>query len=1092
MKYFKAGYYAAGVKKLFENDSRKETVDLLLENLAYFSVATETELATGTANPIISVARNFICTGVPGVLSAYAEERLANVYGKPTDNTNLNFNFPDKLKDNILAALHIIDSRITIEFQAAEYSQRWDKMHQEFADTFNYSHIPAFLGNYFLQIPQRNVSIEDISPWVFSDLRSKISNKNKAFVFDFPYPIQNKTGLVIEIEETEPTTAAEKKQISMEEKFFAELGYQYFRIAAHRPGKVSEAVQPIKKLLDSEFFYMLKTNYSEPLHNSENGMAALQLALTPLAIARLQLTLLEFIASGKLSLNDLEWRIAVIERDVPCAEIAINDFKQLLENLFTLEGKFGRVPQIVLEVFSSKTFRNAELHPQNAKNIKYSDDFNSEKVYDLLLDISVLRRANLVEREFESKARLRAEIRSSAVCGRIPRVENFVPIKFPEFINKPGGHVFHVHEKAAVALAYFTQRIFRREKFTNQQLAMLNKLMQMKSVLATGSPRTDATQVYMLASLMQPSYTLLILPTKSASDKYCCNFKKYGFSKPLSLESFLQNPEYGRTYSGIMVSEAEFLYKAEFPELLKNLPSNVSFSFAVVEEAERISEHSTERNPYYIGLNKRIQAFFPSKGMLKLPIAGIANRLNYLSYSDVTHEYGFTPESIIELNNPDIYFELLLSTTGAPADKAIEYQGIKENLLAEKIKYANNKSGADIIVYPENLFLANTDRLEKQTGEDKIPEIQVSNPHLANLGDFYEPFLVSVPSSLEEMLEIAGMFSFIKTLEIKYSPHKTKAEHELEHILDDGSIGEEITELEENFDFQFSFERLKKQFPGREKEVQVADILLKGIPSETDEKASYKGILEVQSGKPDTVYTLEFPLTNDSIARISKFLNKYASAKFTPEYVQKCYHSSSDASGFLFELNLLSDVFVDSQGVYVPGALRKMYKEIYTLNDLLIAVLRLQVLGMVQTFFIDKKNNKLIISGKTEKPENYFVNLYAYLSRYFLPFQAGEVFRNIEKYPGKSIYEKLVYYLIDFIYNHTFAFKVEQIKQMERFMDLYDKQGAAEANTYLIAALKAKFVHRKMHPNLDSDTDGFIHSNFETVLATIRKTLCCC
>lgn len=74
-------------------------------------------------------------------------------------------------------------------------------------------------------------------------------------------------------------------------------------------------------------------NYKENYENntfSEDNLDTLQMALSPFAIARVQKTIIEAILRGVLNTVNTEWKICIIERDVPCAHLAVADCKECL------------------------------------------------------------------------------------------------------------------------------------------------------------------------------------------------------------------------------------------------------------------------------------------------------------------------------------------------------------------------------------------------------------------------------------------------------------------------------------------------------------------------------------------------------------------------------------------------------------------------------------------------------------------------------------------------------------------------------------------------------------------------------------------
>ena len=62
----------------------------------------------------------------------------------------------------------------------------------------------------------------------------------------------------------------------------------------------------------------------------------LQLVYSPIAIARVQKTVLEALMTDKLDFNHKTWKILVDEKDVPAAAIAFRDLAQMFNNLSKL------------------------------------------------------------------------------------------------------------------------------------------------------------------------------------------------------------------------------------------------------------------------------------------------------------------------------------------------------------------------------------------------------------------------------------------------------------------------------------------------------------------------------------------------------------------------------------------------------------------------------------------------------------------------------------------------------------------------------------------------------------------------------------
>ena len=111
--------------------------------------------------------------------------------------------------------------------------------------------------------------------------------------------------------------------------------------------------------------------------------------LIPFGIARIQKTIIQLLFEGKLHFNTSDWNIAIIEQDIPCAHLAIEDFKELITSLFALKGETAKMPNINIFIEGNKRFANANLYSSN--------NIDRNKKYDLFIDISILQRSGLTQ-----------------------------------------------------------------------------------------------------------------------------------------------------------------------------------------------------------------------------------------------------------------------------------------------------------------------------------------------------------------------------------------------------------------------------------------------------------------------------------------------------------------------------------------------------------------------------------------------------------------------------------------------------------------------------------------------------------------------
>lgn len=117
---------------------------------------------------------------------------------------------------------------------------------------------------------------------------------------------------------------------------------------------------------------------------------------------------MQALLSGAISLASEKWTILAIERDVPCAAIAISLLRESFEKLSAMDGSNVNLPQISLTIVSTKEFADSKLHMGNAVETSVPD-----KDFDLCIDISMLLRDNIDALPLNVKANAVYIIRSS-------------------------------------------------------------------------------------------------------------------------------------------------------------------------------------------------------------------------------------------------------------------------------------------------------------------------------------------------------------------------------------------------------------------------------------------------------------------------------------------------------------------------------------------------------------------------------------------------------------------------------------------------------------------------------------------------------
>jgi ATP-dependent DNA helicase RecQ len=254
-----------------------------------------------------------------------------------------------------------------------------------------------------------------------------------------------------------------------------------------------------------------------PLLRTEEGMQLLQLLYSPLGAARIQHVLLDCILSGVLDLSAAEWDIAIVERDVPCAAVAVEDLTTLLERLFVLEGASRKLPRINLQVYASAEFANSPLHAAGGLRPTVLAPGNTVAPCGLLLDVAMLRTADIPEPVIPFPETAIVRIRSAVSMQNHRPCTNSAAMVY-KGLGRHTSAGFEISDEAEAALLGLLEDVFGYTAFKPGQLEFLSRLLRGEHVITAMPPAAGKTLPVLLASVLQSTATLIVAPS---SDLLC-------------------------------------------------------------------------------------------------------------------------------------------------------------------------------------------------------------------------------------------------------------------------------------------------------------------------------------------------------------------------------------------------------------------------------------------------------------------------------------------------------------------------------------------------------------------------------------------
>lgn len=768
-----AGYIFDFIKKKLSESHDNSEVTALLKSLSYFEIDSDTT-TIDNSKPELAVLSNLISKGLPTRPSLFLEQFFLNAFKigeTKTDELGNMETIPNNSFDSIskllFKSLHTIDPRIKAEKSKLklEPSFEFDKIGSKYEEDFLFRHIPQFIGEEWFQLLESQREFTSIV-----NFDSTFTRQRTDFTIEFPYKISDKHGIVIEVDG--PHHWENQSQMILDgqrDTAAANAGWlNTLRIQTRNFGNIQSQLNRLRELSKENYFQILKQNFTTPFYQNETGLKTLQVVLSPFAIARLQKVLIHSILQNKLNLQSKKWNIAVIERDVPCAALAIADLQQQLKNIFALKDE-NVFPEIEVTVFVTPEFKLAEINKQDFKkhfsNIKFIDVANatSNIEFDLLLDISILQRNGFSGNEIFIAAKNKVVIRSSHHQHTERQFLTSDIISFTNFvtpnIQEPEKTVFDPDK--VLLLEYFLQNIFRKETFRAGQLEILNKALQGQSVIGLLPTGGGKSLTYQLAALLQPGICLVIDPIKSLMKDQFDNLKKNQIDACNFINSSLKTREdKEREIKKLKNGEVLFsfisperLQMKEFRDTLNAMNENqIFFNYCVIDEAHCVSEWGHDFRTSYLSLGKNAIEFCKTKNKETIPLFGLTATASFDVLSDVQRElsgnndkHRLKEDSVIRfdtVNRKELSYEII--DVNANLTKQDDDWKLKEKLgtskQAELIKQllrfpfdeSNDYSG--IIFCPhKGWYFGVTDRYKTNAKQFRGVYDAVSNAKIPNL-----------------------------------------------------------------------------------------------------------------------------------------------------------------------------------------------------------------------------------------------------------------------------------------------------------------------------------------------------------------------
>ncbi|AEE54563.1 DEAD/DEAH box helicase [Haliscomenobacter hydrossis] len=630
-----------------------DQIDALLSSVANFQTISSFDLSKRSkdADSLLCVLHNLIVRGAPTFIPLQIEAELAKHLDCLEDNGSTSecgyrlIEQGNEVLPTCWDALHLIDPRLTREEALINYHTGEERMDSQAEEHFFFEHIPQYLaegsGDFLLQLFQTQRSMDSI---VGKKEAGGFWDQRIDFALEFPYQVDEKRGLCLEVDGPHHLDMAQKTLDHRRDEVALKAGYNTFRFPVGNFGREEHVTQfhKLKAALNHPSIKRFQSNYQNPLYRSAVGRVALQLMLSPMAIARIQLVLAKAIIAGALSLEAETWNIAVLEKDVPCAKLAIDNFMETLRQLVGLEKQQQRLPKIALKVYVTPAFQNFELN--RATSLFLDEELSQDETsYDLYIEISTLQRTPMLWRKHNCPSAKNQVQIFSAYHHHEPISLLFSErIQWRELWDDVSKQPIPAAESA---LTYFLQNIFRKKGFRPGQIPILNWAMQNQSVIGLLPTGGGKSLTYQIAGLLQPCMTLVVDPIKSLMKDQVDGLKRMGIHRTVYINSSLSFKAKQQAQQKMRTGKALFAFVSPerlqmdlFRALLKGMfDHGIYFAYGVIDEVHCVSEWGHDFRTSYLFLGKNLLEHCRTKTG-KVTLFGLTATASYDVLVDVQRE----------------------------------------------------------------------------------------------------------------------------------------------------------------------------------------------------------------------------------------------------------------------------------------------------------------------------------------------------------------------------------------------------------------------------------------------------------------------
>lgn len=617
-------------------------------------------------NPVLATLNNIITRGLPTRAPILLENLFSEIGLTEQSKEEYEINFPSSVNpisyESVFELLHIIEPQL--EISKTNYGGNLGSEGEW-----------KFLNTDLKEFPYAKQILQSQRDFVTIN-RNLGGGRSLDFSYEFPYlNSQNsylkKKGVIFEYDGSHHKINSYKYYDAYRDDAADQKDFDTLR----QPSDKVELDQSIIDQFKKDIFKILKNNFEK---NIKEHLAEYSLLFIPLAIARVQKTILEFLLTHPELFKKEKIEIAIIERDLPCGAIAIKSLQELFFNINAILDDKDKLhlPEISLTIFeNSKWVIDSKLHLQ--ASVKDESFFKQNK-FDIILDHSILRRSNIYkETDFQNDKSIK--IRSThffdTAFGKARRVYCADLLHYKSLVKKKDDGSYIPVSKYESNINFFIQTIFRKVSFREGQLPIISRALQQKPVIGLLPTGGGKSLTFQLPTFLQAGLCLVVDPIKSLMEDQVRVLKQNWIDHCDFINSNLKREEKVKKLIDFRYGETMFLFISperfvmqDFRNIIQTIDVSkfgLAFSYCVIDEVHCVSEWGHDFRSTYLMLGKNSQRFAKTKNEKAVSLIGLTATASFDVLADIERElqiqHNDVADAIIMIENtirPELFFRV--------------------------------------------------------------------------------------------------------------------------------------------------------------------------------------------------------------------------------------------------------------------------------------------------------------------------------------------------------------------------------------------------------------------------------------------------